>query len=60
MLKEEWKDIKGWEGYYKISSFGRVLSVKRGIYKALDESNKGGYVRVNLCNNAKQKKIFCT
>lgn len=58
MLKEEWKDIKGWEGYYKISSFGRVLSVKRGIYKALDESNRGGYVRVNLCNNAKQKKYF--
>lgn len=33
MLKEIWKDIEGWEGYYKISNLGRVLSVKRGIYK---------------------------
>lgn len=58
MLKEEWKDIKGWEGYYKISSFGRVLSVKRGIYKVFDESNNSGYLRVQLCNNNKRQKFF--
>lgn len=34
VLKEVWKDIKGFEGYYEVSSFGRVRSkarmVKRG------------------------------
>lgn len=28
---EEWRDIPTWEGYYMISSFGRVLSLKRTI-----------------------------
>lgn len=28
---EEWKDVPTWEGYYMISSFGRVLSVERTI-----------------------------
>ena len=58
MLKEEWKDIEGWEGYYKISNLGRVLSVKRGIFKVFDESNRRGYLRVQLCNNEKKKKYF--
>lgn len=26
---EEWKDIKNYEGYYKVSSFGRVMSLPR-------------------------------
>lgn len=26
---EEWKDVKGYEGYYKVSSFGRVMSLPR-------------------------------
>lgn len=26
---EEWRDIQGWEGYYSVSSFGRVVSLKR-------------------------------
>ena len=28
---EEWRDVKGWEGYYMISSFGRVVSLERTI-----------------------------
>ena len=26
-MKEEWRDIKGFEGYYKISNLGRILSL---------------------------------
>lgn len=33
VLKEVWKDIKDFEGYYQISSFGRVKSVSRIIHK---------------------------
>ena len=29
MKKEIWKDIAGFEGYYKVSNYARVLSVKR-------------------------------
>ena len=32
-MKEVWKDIKNFEGYYQISSFGRVKSVSRIIHK---------------------------
>ena len=28
---EEWRDVPTWEGYYMISSFGRMLSVERTI-----------------------------
>ena len=28
-MKEIWKDIKGYEGYYQISNFGKVKSVER-------------------------------
>ena len=31
--EEVWKDIKGFEGRYQISSFGRVRSVDRIIKK---------------------------
>lgn len=30
-MKEIWKDIKGYEGYYQISNFGRVKSVERMV-----------------------------
>lgn len=29
IMKEIWKDIKGWEGYYQISNLGRVKSLYR-------------------------------
>ena len=32
MLKEIWKDIKDYEGYYQISNLGRVKSLSRVIY----------------------------
>lgn len=31
MLAEEWRDVPGFEGSYKISSHGRVLSLERTI-----------------------------
>lgn len=31
MLQEEWKPIKGYEGFYEISNFGKVKSLKREI-----------------------------
>lgn len=30
-IGEEWRDIKGYEGYYQVSSLGRVRSVERAV-----------------------------
>lgn len=30
-MEEIWKDVKGYEGYYQVSNFGNVKSVKRNV-----------------------------
>tara|TARA_R110000772_G_scaffold21774_1_gene59540 strand:- start:33 stop:512 length:480 start_codon:yes stop_codon:yes gene_type:complete len=51
-MKEIWKDIKGYEGVYKISTLGRVKSLKRGKEIILKESSStGGYKVIGLYNN---------
>ena len=58
-MKELWKDIKGYEGLYKISSYGRVKSLgndKNRKEKILSsKSNREGYVRVYLFKDGKGK-----
>lgn len=55
---EEWKDIEGFEGLYKISSFGRVKSLKRKgvanerILRA--RIDKKGYIHYALKKNDMQ------
>ena len=52
MIKEEWKDIKGYEGLYQVSNLGMVYSFKSNKYlKKLN--NTGGYLRVQLCKHGK-------
>ena len=49
---EIWRDIKGSEGFYKISIYGRIKSFCKGRVKILvSRFNRGGYVRVNLSKN---------
>ena len=68
-MEESWKDIKGYEGYYQVSNFGRVKSLSREvIMNRFDCSyiikekiikpcinNKNGYVYVGLHINTKLK-----
>ena len=44
-MKEEWKQIEGYEGMYEVSNFGRVRSVAR-IVKASYGSQRNAYSRV--------------
>lgn len=64
MTKEIWKDIKGFEGLYQVSNFGRIKNLDKivigklpngqlinKIYKEkikLIKNNKKGYLRVGL------------
>lgn len=42
---EEWKPIKGYEGYYEISSFGRVKSLSRTVTTVWRNGEEGTYVQ---------------
>lgn len=46
-MREEWKDIKGYEGLYKVSNCGKVKSLRTSkILKC--KLRKDGYVQVTL------------
>ncbi len=62
---EEWRDVVGWEGYYMVSSYGRVASFGRNVKyysytKWLDPCLKqqrmwkNGYFSVTLKKNGKK------
>ena len=66
---EEWKDIKGYEGIYQVSNFGRVRSVERKVranicgFRIVKEKilsmckSKNGYYTVVLSKSGKNKSL---
>ena len=64
---EEWRDIKGFEGFYQVSNEGRVKSLDRyvdnfwGTKQFVRErilkgtTDKDGYLMVYLCKDGKSK-----
>jgi hypothetical protein len=60
-MTEQWKDIKGFEGIYKVSSLGnfRRVVLKKGnlIERPVKtiQSKKTGYVKINLHKGGKRK-----
>lgn len=56
MIKEIWKDIRGYNSGYQVSSFGRIRSWKRGAPKIRKlKGNGGGYLQIDLWKDSKQK-----
>ena len=59
VMTEIWKDIKGYEGLYQVSNFGRVRSMnwrKTGKTKLLAQRNQNrGYLTVLLSKNGESK-----
>lgn len=57
-MVEKWKRVKGFEEYYAISSFGRLMSFKRDKSgKIIKLTNKkGGYFSVVLQGKGKKQK----
>lgn len=64
-MKEKWKDIEGYSGYYQISSLGRVKSLVRQDTKGRNvggkylhsSKDKDGYLQIGLCKLGKKKKV---
>ena len=56
-MKEEWRDVVGYEGYYKISSTGRLYSIrsKRCLSLTL---GRFGYLNVELNVHGKNKRVY--
>jgi hypothetical protein len=65
-MKEEFRNIKGYEGLYQISNLGKVKSLKRKLSdgRKLKEkilkpqTNNCGYLRVNLYKYRKMKSFL--
>ena len=56
MQKEIWKDIKGYEGLYQISSYGKVMIISSGKMLKPEITEKG-YLRYELNKNGKRKRF---
>jgi len=56
-MKEIWKDIKGYEGLYQVSNFGRVKSLKFKPKVLKNVTNYGYYPTIYLFKN-NQMKMF--
>lgn len=69
-MKEEWKDIHGWEGLYQISNKGNVRSLERTLVRKngrvffhqgnllKPQPNSRGYLRVLLQMPGKRAVLF--
>lgn len=65
LIKEEWRDVIGYEGLYQVSSFGRVRGVDRITPKGhkwkgkiLSPKDHNGYKSVTLSKNGRKKFYF--
>lgn len=59
MKEEIWKDVIGYEGVYRISNQGRVMSLKHGKTRIMaDRMNNKGYIDVLLYKNKRTKSFY--
>lgn len=60
-MTEQWKPVAGYEGYYEVSSEGRVRSLARGRNRRTGQIlrpslDRKGYHVINLCRDGRQKQ----
>lgn len=64
-VKEEWRDIAGFEGLYQVSNLGRIKSLAKtdaiGRFKKerflIPGNSKNGYLHLSLCKNGVVKQF---
>tara|TARA_R110000822_G_scaffold309874_1_gene440513 strand:+ start:1683 stop:2177 length:495 start_codon:yes stop_codon:yes gene_type:complete len=55
---EEWRDIKGYEGYYQINLLGEICNIKRGSSVARHINRNTGYYQVTLTKQKVRKTVY--
>lgn len=58
LLTETWKDIKGWEGQYKVSNVGKVQSLKKSGRLRKPSLTDDGYLVLDLYGKNKREKVL--
>ena len=59
-MKEIWKDIKGYEGYYQVSNLGRVRSLKRVVGAGKNANHSTQTLNGRILKSAYTKKYVTT
>ena len=54
-MNERWKDLKGYEGIYKMNVDGEIINIKRIKKKPLKPALNNGYPRIVLSKGGKRK-----
>ena len=60
-MKEEWRDIPGYEGKYQVSNLGRVYSIYKHDIMFERKKTRWGkdyYSFIRLCKNGKTKDFY--
>ena len=58
MAEEIWKDIRGYEGYYQVSTFGNVRSLDGTVTSKLGISKKiKGRMKSQICDESGYKTV---
>ena len=72
MPEEEWRDVRGWEGLYQVSNFGRVKSIARTAFsipfgkgsgsrpvpeKILSTQDWSGYMSVSFSRSVRRSGV---
>ena len=57
-MKEEWKDIEGYENEYQVSNLGRVKSLKSNIIMKQNLNKKYNRYSIMLWKNGKSKRFW--
>ena len=58
-MEEIWKDVIGYEGQYRVSNKGRIISFKKGFnYLKPEIFLKGRYCRITLSNNGISERFM--
>ena len=55
-MEEIWKDIRGYEGLYQVSNWGKIRNKYDKIL--IDKRTRFGYLRIRLSKNGKSKQYF--